>query len=158
MSFFMIRPWGGQIWHLFWNILKKNLPKKIWRIFWINLIFFPNFWHILSFFGVFGCIMTIRISRWNFPNFLSILGDFPTKFKFFDCFWLFLKFWSILGLNGYQDEISQIIFQFWGISKKIQYFQWFLINFDILGCIMTKWIQRLNFPNFPLILEDFLTK
>ena len=70
----------------------------------------------------------------------------------------FFKFWGVLGLNGYQDEISQIIFQFWGISKKIQYFQWFLINFDILGCIMTKWIQRLNFPNFPLILEDFCTK
>ena len=89
ISFFMTRPWGGQFWHLFWNILKKNLPKKIWRIFWINLIFFPNFWHILTFFGVFGCIMIIWISRWNFPNFLSILGDFPTKFKFFDCFWLF---------------------------------------------------------------------
>ena len=41
---------------------------------------------------------------------------------------------------------------------KIRDFQWFLISFGILGCIMTKWIPRLNFPNFPLILEDFCTK
>ena len=77
---------------IFW---KKIYQKKIWRIFWINLIFFPNFWHILTFFGVFGCIMIIRISRWNFPNFLSILGDFSTKFKFF---WLFLSFFLNFGV------------------------------------------------------------
>ena len=101
---------------IFW---KKIYQKKIWRIFWINLIFFPNFWHILTFFGVFGCIMIIRISRWNFPNFLSILGDFPTKFKIFNGFWLFLKFGGMLGLNGYQDKISQIFSQFWGIFQQI---------------------------------------
>ena len=138
MSFFMIRPWGGQFWHLFWNILKKNLQRKIWRIFWINLIF-------LLIFYIF-CIF------WHFPNFLSILGDFPTKFKIFDCFWHFFKFWSILGLIVYQDEISKIFSQFWGIFQQNSKF---LIVFGILEYNRAKCIPRLNFPNFLSIIVDF---
>ena len=90
---------------------------------------FKEFWWFLTFLEVLNSMMTKWISRWNFPNCLSILGDFPTKFKIFDGFWHFFKFWSILGLNVYQDWISQIFSQFWGIFQQNSIFSMVLTFF-----------------------------
>ena len=58
----------------------------------------------------------------------------------------------MLGLNGYQDKISQIFSQFWGIFHQNSKFS---MVFGILEFIRAKCIPRLNFPNFLSIIVDF---
>ena len=64
----------------------------------------------------------------------------------------------MLGLNGYQDEISQLFSKFWGIFQQIQDFQWVSPFFEGLGYVRAKWILRQNFPNFPSILRNLPQK
>ena len=123
--------------NIFWRFWLHNDYMDIkmkFSKFSLNFGWFFNklkeFWWFLTFFEVLNSMMTKWISRWNFPNFLSILGDFSTNLRNFDGFWHFWKFWTLWWLNGYQDEISQIFSQFWGIFQQISRFS---MVFGIFG-------------------------
>ena len=89
----------------------------------------------------------------KFPKFSLNFGGFSNKIQNFQWFLtFFLKFWGMLGLNGYQDKISQIFSQFWGIFHQNSKFS---MVFGILEFIRAKCIPRLNFPNFLSIIVDF---